>query len=625
MSRVDRNLPSMPVPEFAFPDRHDGRVFVRHIGQNGKVSKRTIGYMTDSTRGQEKMIPNRYFRDFYPELYSKAYPERKVPAHEMSVGMYALTLGIATKTGLYEDLRNIYGTQYVNAILDYAMFCVQHQSNVTQVFERAMARNVLFSDKLRSDSWYSDFFSKKVSEDQHHAFRIRRIQRLAAAGLKKVWLSIDGSNNDCEARQSELAQFGFPKSHNNSKTIVGYMYAVDAATGEPVTYFTYNGSVPDCQAFQKISVFLNSFHIEIEGVILDRGFAVPAVFDSIESYGWKYVIMLPSDAYAHRQMMQEHADEIRWHSDYLLDSAMFGTADTKQLFRTNDRKSRTCLYFDGASGSEQSMKLIRKILSERRKILKAIAGGNKASVSRDLQKYLSIDGQGPDRTLRMNSAAFDESMSSKGFFSMAVSEGISPSLGDALYRMRDTSETQFSILKTQEGGAATYVHFTGGILSKFAMLFISSIVRFEIMRVCKVLELPTNPTIQSLSQVTLLYSAEEQYEAVRNVPVDVRKLFSAFSVDQDDLERIAREYNSRGNTDAKNPDRRLSDDKKTVIQSNTHKRGRPRKITPVIAEGEGGDRVKSKGGRPKGKKDSKPRKPRSDKGVPRKKRKEIKN
>ena len=101
------------------------------------------------------------------------------------------------------------------------------------------------------------------------------------------------------------------------------------------------------------------------------------------------------------------------------------------------------------------MNLIRKILSERRKILKAIVGGNKASVSRDLQKYLSIDGQSPDRTLRLNTAAFDESMSSKGFFSMAVSEGISPSLGDALYRMRDTSETQFSILKTQEGGAAT--------------------------------------------------------------------------------------------------------------------------------------------------------------------------
>ena len=108
----------------------------------------------------------------------------------------------------------------------------------------------------------------------------------------------------------------------------------------------------------------------------------------------------------------------------------------------------------------------------------------------------------------MKSEDFDESMSSKGFLRMIVSEGISPSLGDALYRMRDTSETQFSILKTQEGGDAPYVTFTGGILSKFAMLFISSIVRFEIMRVCKVLELPTNPTIQSLSQVSLLYSSE---------------------------------------------------------------------------------------------------------------------
>ena len=53
--------------------------------------------------------------------------------------------------------------------------------------------------------------------------------------------------------------------------------------------------------------------------------------------------------------------------------------------------------------------------------------------------------------------------------------------------------------------------------------------------------------------------------------IDIRKLFGEFSVDQDDLERIAREYNSRSRTDAKNPDRRSPDDRKPVIQSNTHK------------------------------------------------------
>ena len=57
MSSVDRSLPGMPVPAFAYPDRHDGRVFVRHTGMDGKPSKRTIGYLTDSTPGEEKMVP----------------------------------------------------------------------------------------------------------------------------------------------------------------------------------------------------------------------------------------------------------------------------------------------------------------------------------------------------------------------------------------------------------------------------------------------------------------------------------------------------------------------------------------------------------------------------------------
>ncbi|MEE3350619.1 MAG: hypothetical protein VZR09_11365, partial [Candidatus Gastranaerophilaceae bacterium] len=88
---------------------------------------------------------------------------------------------------------------------------------------------------------------------------------------------------------------------------------------------------------------------------------------------------------------------------------------------------------------------------------------------------------------------------------------------------------------------------------------------------------------------------------------------------------IAQEYNSRNNTDARNPDRRLPYDRKPVIKTNSHKRGRPRKQRPE-SDGTASEQiVKSKGGRPKGKKDSKPRKPRSDKGVPRKKRSEIKN
>ena len=154
MSSVDRSLPGMPVPAFAYPDRHDGRVFVRSRDRNGKMTKRTIGYMTDSTPGEEKMVPNRYFRECYPDLYSEAYPGKSLPKRDISAGMYALTLGIATGTGLYEDLRNIYGAEDVNAILDCAMFSILHPGSPAQEFEKAMEREAVFSGRLHSQSWY---------------------------------------------------------------------------------------------------------------------------------------------------------------------------------------------------------------------------------------------------------------------------------------------------------------------------------------------------------------------------------------------------------------------------------------------------------------------------------------
>ena len=98
MSIVNRNVPDMPVPSFAYPDRNDGRVYVKPIEEDGKVHKRTIGHMTVSTPGKERMIPTAYFRNKYQDLHKQYYPNETVPCHQMSVGMYALTLGITTKT-----------------------------------------------------------------------------------------------------------------------------------------------------------------------------------------------------------------------------------------------------------------------------------------------------------------------------------------------------------------------------------------------------------------------------------------------------------------------------------------------------------------------------------------------
>lgn len=107
-----------------------------------------------------------------------------------------------------------------------------------------------------------------------------------------------------------------------------------------------------------------------------------------------------------------------------------------------------------------------------------------------------------------------------------------------------------------------------------------------------------------------MYTAEGKYEAIRNLSSEQKKLFDEFCLDQDDLERLATEYNERNKKDHKEPNRLLPQTRTPVIIENSHKKRRTKKATELkTTSGE-----KNKGVRPKGRKDSKPRKTRSDKG-----------
>ena len=134
----------------------------------------------------------------------------------------------------------------------------------------------------------------------------------------------------------------------------------------------------------------------------------------------------------------------------------------------------------------------------------------------------------------------------------------------------------------------------------------------------KKLELDTNPMIQGMEQVVLLFTSENSYEAVWNLSSDAKALLGRFGIVQDDLERIAAECNGRNKTDSKNPVRSIPGRENDVLRTNTHKRGRKAKPQTKATEEAKGDidhpKEKSNVGRPKGKKHTVPRKTRSEKG-----------
>ena len=370
----------IPIPAFGYINKNDGRVFTME-----GIKRTVIGHATNS----KMMHPNDTFRWLYPELWEEAYGAKSTLPHEVFAGMYALTLGVSYRTGIYPILQKVYGPQYGNAILDYAMYSMLDRTCTVQLYPERMWEQVVFSREVYSDSWYSDLFEHKLSQDQHYQYNVEWIQKCRERKITRAWISIDGSNNDCRARKSEMAEYGKPKSHNHC-TIISYIYAVETQYGMPLTYFVNEGGVVDSKAFQEVMTFLAGYGIKVDGVILDRGFCTHDVIETVQALQIDYVLMTPDDNYGHKQIFNECAESIRWDPEHIVsDGAIFGTSHVEKLFTLHPETAVLNLFFDGSAGSAKSVQLSKTILAEKKRLEDQIAEGKKPSVGNGFKKPIA--------------------------------------------------------------------------------------------------------------------------------------------------------------------------------------------------------------------------------------------
>ena len=485
MAHIYWELKEIPQPAGSLINRSDGRVFVFISGDTPvrKSKRKVIGHATSETM----MHPNDTFKYLYPNLWNEYYGKDKLPEHILHAGLYALILGISYETGLYQILQNAYGPLYGNIFMDYAMFSILERSDVSLHFPDRMAQHVIFSKDCPSEGWLSDFFQGKTDENDNAAFRSQWLDECKGRGITKAWVSIDGSNNNCDSVSCVLAEKGHAKSRQNTN-IVSYMYAVNAEDGRPITYTVSNGGNVDSKAFQKMATLLSSHGIQMEGVILDRGFCTHDVFELLDRLGYPYVVMLQSDTFAHSQMVGEYSETIRWRVPYAVgEKGLFGISEKRQIFRQHQEEAFVNLFFDASNGSQRALSLISRILKATKEIQAEIQRGKRPVVPRALAKYISLRQEGPTICVEHDYGQWQKDVDLKGFCSIASSEDFTPEEVDRIYHLRDASETQYSILKTQLGYDVTRIHSTLSIQNKFCACFIAAIIRSEIMNACKTL------------------------------------------------------------------------------------------------------------------------------------------
>lgn len=578
---IYRNLPEIPIPPEGRINHDVKRQVSVYHNTDGRRSRTVIGQATS----EYSMHPTDKFKKLFPDLWSKYYGKKGMRPAALKAGLYAITLAIGEQCGVYEIVQGSFGPEDGNGVMDYCMYNIRFRSSSAQLFEEDMEDHMIFSRNMWSDDKYSKFFNDKKNETKINNFRMRWIDRCVQRNINNVWLCVDGSNNDCAVKDSDLAELGHAKSLRDTE-VVGYMWAVNAEDGRPVTWFTNPGGVPDCKAVKEVIEFLGKSEMTVKGLIMDRGFATQEIFDLAEACKMEAIVMLKSNANATQELMTRFAEKIRWSMDYIVDpEPIFGVVDSVKIFSQSKKLSPVGLFFSGMSHACRAKDLIKKILKAQKEVSRQIQKtpanvSIPANMNRFLQLEKDADGCCIDVTLK--SEACQKAINTKGFYAIASTGKTERSAKEIhdLYALRDVSEKQYSILKSQLNGAVTRSHSDQGVSTRLAVSFIASIIRTEIELACKTRELDSNKWIRKLDKA-YFRDINNVYFTVIQEEQKLDKLLSQFGITKKHFDKICEDVNSS------NPLRSLT-----------------RKM-PVITEAEAEAKVQKGRGRTKGSKNKK--------------------
>ena len=495
---------TVPVPNMKgiTINRGDGNrvLFVKEAPYDAKAGyarpKRiTIGYVTDTDT--KLMHPTDGYKIVFPKKWEELFGE-KVPSVFKYIGMYALAEAVNIQTGIKDAMDQCFGSKNADAMMDFVMYSMLFQTNVTEHFPSRMSDQQLYSGDALSDSFYSDLYQHKIGFSEILEFKKKWALQCKEDGVEEVWLCIDGSNDDCESAGVIFAEKGHAKSLRN-RNIVSFTYAV-TETGKPVTFDVYRGGLVDAKAMKRIISFLEEAGIRLRGVILDRGYCDATALKYLNSKEIPYVIMVKGTPAGYKDIVKTYGNKIKLNAEYFIKGTnLFGVQDEVQLFENYDHKDHLTLFYDYKNGSERITTLLRQLNNEIGRCEKAIAMGTIPIIS---PKFNSVLNLSEDNT-RVNivTANLQKLLDEKGLYSIVTSDPMTPQEVHYLYQCRNSSETDYMIVKTQMGYGKVRVHVTKSVQSRFAIAFIASCLRYELQDVAKEIGRSTSEVIQEMNRI----------------------------------------------------------------------------------------------------------------------------
>ena len=360
-------------------------------------------------------------------------------------------------------------------------------------------------------------------------------------GVEEVWLCIDGSNDDCESTGVTLAEKGHSKSRRNRK-IVSFTYAV-TEDGKPVTFDIYRGGLVDAKAMKRIISFLKECGIKVKGVMLDRGHCDSAALKFLNDEMIAYVIMVKGTPSGCTRIAEDYGGKIKINAEYLIRGTnLFGIQKKVQLFDNYKHEDCLTLFYDHKNGSDRITALLNRLYAEINRCEKILAEGETPRIDPKFKDVLEVAGDMSG--IEIATARLQEMLDEKGLYSIVSSADLKPAEIHRLYQCRNSSETEYMVIKSQLGYGKVRVRVTKRVHAKFLNGFIATCARHELQSVAKELNKTTNEVIQELDKLYMTKVCKS-YVPIQGITGRQEMILKLLGTSESILAEIAKDENNR--------------------------------------------------------------------------------
>lgn len=442
----------------------------------------TIGHQCPNSR--TKMYPTSQYKKIFPKKWEELTQEKVAPTTR-KIGLFTLAQAVNMKTGIKDLLDETYGSEISEAIIDQALYSILYHSNVLASFTQKMDDELLFSGNACSDSFYSDLFANRMSEEQELQFKKSWAETCQKDGAEDVWLCIDGSNDDCQSVGVDLAEKGMAKSHHNTD-IISFTYAV-TTDGKPVAFEVYRGGLVDFKAMKVVIDHLSEAGFHVKGVILDRGYCNSDVLLYLHDHSIPYIVMVKGCPAQCAQMWEDYGNRIKMNVEYLVDGTyLFAVQQKMSLYSNCDWEDFITLYFDYQNGGERITALLKNVYKTKSRANEQLRQGKEVTLEGQNEELLTIDEVSKGNPeIGLNKKNLQKAIDKKGLYSIVCSEALSPLEIHELYQARSAAEVQFRTMKTQLGYGTARVQCSRSVKAKFLVGFIAAVIRYELAQAAK--------------------------------------------------------------------------------------------------------------------------------------------